>query len=448
MNQSATTLHPAQGPLRGHLQIPGDKSISHRSIMLSSVCHGTSRVSGFLVAGDTLSTVGVFRALGVEIDVQGTDVTVHGRGPEALRPSAAPLDCGNSGTTMRLVTGMLTGLALEATLIGDESLSARPMKRISAPLGRFGGLVHTTDGRAPLRIDPSSAFTGGHHDQKIASAQVKSSLLLAALLSGQPMTLTEPHASRDHTEHMLRALGVPVVSSAHYSGAPTSGPARVELPAWSAPLQARDIQVPADISSAAFLAVAAALVPGSDLILPGVGVAPTRAGLLTILKRAGAKLTISNKRRTGGGEEVADLHLGHGPLRAFEINAPDVPTLVDEIPVLALLAATAQGRSTFKDIGELRVKECDRLARTAHLLRQCGIDVEEGDDWMAIEGRGQRPLKAFEGFDAQHDHRMAAAAIIAALVADGPCSAVGLDALRISYPGFGDDLERLQRGQG
>ena len=435
-------LRPAKGPLRGRLRPPGDKSISHRSVMMASVSHGTSKIEGFLHAADTLSTVGVFRALGVPIEIQGETVHIIGKGPGALRKPAAPLDCGNSGTTMRLMTGLLAGIGLDAELIGDASLTRRPMKRVSAPLNSFGADVRTSEGLPPVIVGAGGSFRGGRYDSPIASAQVKSSLLLAGLMAGVPVEVEEPTASRDHTETIFRALGVAVESSPHYLGE-APGPASVRLPAHKAALKGVDHEVPADISSAAFLAVAAAIVPDSDVTITGCGVAPTRAGLIHILDRAIGGLTITDKGTSPGGEPEADLRVCGGRVASFEIRSAEVPTLIDEIPALAILAGQAHGRSTFRGIGELRVKESDRLERTAKLLRACGVKVETGRDWMNIDGLGGRPFEAFE-FDAPHDHRMAGAAAVAALMAKGPCTVRGLSSLDVSYPSLLSDLESLQ----
>lgn len=442
-SDALTTLHPIKNPLRGRLKVPGDKSISHRSVMLSSVSEGRTQITGFLHAADTLSTVGVFQALGVDISVDGTEVIVEGRGKEALTTASAPLDCGNSGTTMRLMTGLLAGLKLPATLIGDASLSKRPMGRVADPLTALGARVETQGGRPPVRILAEGEFRGGDQTLKVASAQVKSCMMLAALMSGRPMRIVEPQPSRDHSEVMLRALGVPVWSSAHYRDLNCQGPAEVRLPAWEAPLRSPGtLEVPGDISSAAFIAVAAALVPDSAVVMPGVGVTPTRAGVLAALARAGAPCEVMRARQSAGGEPCGDIAAGYAPLKGFEITAAEVPTLIDEIPALGVLAARATGRSHFHGIEELRVKESDRLAMTAELLTRCGVTVETGPDWMIIEGQGDAALKAFT-FDAAHDHRMAAAAILASLVADGPCHLQGIDCLAVSYPALREDLAKL-----
>ncbi len=440
-------VEPAGGPLSGSVRAPGDKSISHRAVMLSSVSHGESVIEGFLQAEDTLSTVGVFRALGVPIEVEGSRVVVQGDGPGALRAAAEALDCGNSGTTMRLVTGLLAGVPGfgGATLIGDASLSRRPMGRIAEPLNDFGARVLTDAGRPPIKVEAGD-FKGGAYRSPVASAQVKSALLLAGLMAGVEVEIVETSASRDHTESLLRAMGVPVASSAHY-GAEVAGEARVSLPAWGGRLEGRVIEVPGDISSAAFLMVAAAIVPGSAVEVRGCGVAWTRAGVLGALERAGVRVERRGARVSSGGEPTADLRIAHGALRGFEIEPHQVPSLIDEIPVLAVLAGRARGRSVFRGVGELRVKESDRLALTAGLLEACGCAVETGQDWLAIQGRGEEAFERFE-FDAAHDHRMAAAATVAALVAEGPCRVDGLESLSISYPEFFNDLKSLQREEG
>jgi len=445
----ATTVHPASGPLLGTLQVPGDKSVSHRAVMLGSLCDGDVEVVNFAPGADNRSTVGVFRALGVavEVDEPGRRATVHGRGLGGLSASASALDCGNSGTTMRLVTGLLVGQRLDATLIGDASLSRRPMGRITEPLTSLGGAVAAVGdgGRPPVVVDGAKcAYVGGAYVLPIASAQVKSALLLAALSAGCAIELTEPSASRDHTEVMLRAMGVPVESSPHYHDAALEGPATVVLPAFTGSLKLARIVVPGDISSAAFLMVAAAIVPGSRVTLTACGHAPTRTGVLDVLAGVGLAFEVIDPREAEGGEPIADLQVQHGALDAFVMAPEHVPRAIDEIPVLAVLAARAQGTSRLRGVGELRVKESDRLERTLALLTACGVKAwAEGDD-LCITGAPDRPFTAFT-YDAHDDHRMAAAAAVAALVADGPCQVVGMESLAVSYPGLLDDLSRLQK---
>ena len=440
-------LEPVRQPLRGAVRVPGDKSVSHRAVMFGSVCDGEVVIDNFAPGADNRSTVEVFRALGAQVTLSedARRVTVVGRGRGGLASPDAPLDCGNSGTTMRLTAGLLTGLGLEATLIGDASLSKRPMGRIVDPLRALGGELRADGerGRPPVVIEGGEAFQGGAAELAIASAQVKSALLLASLMSGRPLALTEPSPSRDHTEVMLRYLGAPVRSSAHYAQPELEGRPEVTLEAWRGTLTARPVTVPGDISSAAFLMVAAAIVPGSEVVLEACGMSPTRVGVIEALKGAAVRLVERDPRNLPGGEPVADLVVSAGPLRGFEVLPVDVPRLIDEVPILAVLAGRADGTTVFRGVEELKVKESDRLAKTAELLRACGREVEVGEDVLTVHGDPEAPYTAFR-YDADHDHRMAAAAIVASLVADGPCEVSGLDSLDVSYPGLVADLESLQ----
>ena len=445
-----TTILPATTPLRGTLRVPGDKSICHRAVMLGGVCAGETLITGFSGGDDNLSTVTVLRALGVSIDVDhdGRAVRVHGAGPNGLRRPDAPMDCGNSGTTMRLMTGLLAGLGIEATLIGDASLSRRPMERIARPLRVLGARVATAEGGCPpVRIHAglSGQLDLPRIDLTVASAQVKSAILLAALLAGRSVRVSEPHPSRDHTESMLRGLGVPVRSSQHYRHPQTPGRAWVELSPVELPLLAGRIAVPGDISSAAFLLAAAAVVPDSDIKIPGCGVAPTRAGILEAFELAQIPVELTTTSTDDGSEPVADLRARSGGTAPIRITPQIVPRLVDEIPVLAVVCGRLPGRSTFEGVGELRVKESDRLGLTAALLRRCGRGAQIQGDSLHIEGDPSAPFSSFE-FDAHGDHRMAAAAIVASMGASGPCQVSGVECLGVSYPGFLRDLETLRGG--
>lgn len=431
-------LVPATRPLRGSIHVPGDKSICHRAVMFGGLAAGTTTIRGFSGGADNLSTIAVLRALGRTV-AESDIVHVEG-GP--LVASSAPLDCGNSGTTMRLMAGLLAGQGVPSVLVGDASLTARPMERVAKPLRARGLDVETTGGTPPVRIGGGGVFEPGEVHLAVASAQVKSCLLLAALGRGQSLTVFEPHASRDHTENLLRAMGVQVESSPHYRAPNQPGPAWVRLPAHREPLAPLDIDVPGDISSAAFLLVAGALVPDSKIELPSCGVAPTRAGVLEALASAGIEVNLGTAREACG-EPCADLSLATTATGPMNVTAPMVPRLVDEIPVLAVLAARLPGVSRFAGVGELRVKECDRLAATVRLLTACGRHVEVAGDDLSVHGNPDAPFRAF-GFDPEHDHRMAAAAAVAALVADGPCHVSNLDCLAVSYPGFLADLEALR----
>jgi 3-phosphoshikimate 1-carboxyvinyltransferase len=414
---------PAAGPLRGRIRVPGDKSISHRAMMLGSLAEGTTEVSGFLEGEDTLATAAAFRAMGVRIDVDGPGRRiVHGVGLHGLKAPAGPLDLGNSGTGMRLMAGILAGQGFASELIGDESLSRRPMKRVIEPLKRMGAAIESREGGlAPLRIAPATAgLVGTHYDSPVASAQVKSCLLLAGLYARGTTSVTEPHRTRDHTERMLRAFGVDVRVDGNTAS--VAGGQR---------LRATAIEAPADVSSAAFLLVAASIVPGSELLLESVGVNPLRDGVLRALRLMGADITLENPR-TLGDEPVADLRVRHAPLRGIEVPEALVPDMIDEFPVLFAAASVAQGTTVVRGAAELRVKESDRIAAMATALRALGARVEETADGAVIHGGtlgGGR-------IDSLGDHRIAMASAVAAQVAAAPvriddCANVGT-----SFPGF------------
>jgi len=432
---------PGAGAVRGSLRVPGDKSISHRSIMLGAIARGTTRVSGFLEGADALSTMNAFRALGVVIDgPDGGRVTVHGVGPGGLRTPAGPLDCGNSGTSMRLMCGLLAGQGLEATLVGDASLSRRPMRRVTDPLVAMGARIDTDDGRPPVRIHPAHGpLHGIDYRMPVASAQVKSALLLAGLHALGTTRVTEPAPTRDHTERMLAAFGVAVS---------VDGPT-VSIEGGRT-LVAADIDVPGDISSAAFLLVAGAIAPESDLTIEHVGVNPTRSGVIEILRRMGADVTLQRPRSVGG-EPVADLRVRGSALRGIEVPPELVPLAIDEFPVLFVAAACARGRTVVTGAHELRVKESDRIAVMAEGLRRLGVSAEPTPDGIVIEGRGER-LAAFDGgeVDSHGDHRPAMAFAVASLRSAAPIRIADTLNVGTSFPGFvelarsvGIDVERV-----
>jgi 3-phosphoshikimate 1-carboxyvinyltransferase len=451
----ALTTSPSAGPLRGSLRVPGDKSVSHRAVMFAALAEGTSHIENFAPGADNRSTIAVFRALGADIhlDEPAARVTVVSPGAAALRSPSEPLDCGNSGTTMRLTAGILVGLGLGATLVGDDSLQGRPMNRVAQPLARLGGLIQATGpgGRPPLVVTPGSRLTSDQIDLPIASAQVKSALLLAAALQGQALVVTEPQPSRDHTELMLRALGFTVSASPHYQHPDEDLPGTPRVTLWftdhlATPPSFRPSHylVPGDISSAAFLLVAAALVPGSEVLLQACGVSPTRAGVLRVFERARIPLPRLHAHTAPGGEPVADLLARALPPDAqpFTIEAREVPTLVDEVPILAVLACLLPGPSVMHGLAELRVKESDRLARTALLVETLGRRAHINGDTLTVEGDPHAPIPPFT-FDAHLDHRMAAAALVAALRAQGPCTLTGHDSLAVSYPALPRHLKEL-----
>ncbi|UCE32970.1 MAG: 3-phosphoshikimate 1-carboxyvinyltransferase [Burkholderiales bacterium] len=414
------------GPVSGRIRVPGDKSVSHRSIMLGAIADGLTRISGFLEGADALSTMNAFRAMGVRIDgpEQGR-VEVRGVGLRGLRAPAEALDCGNSGASMRLLAGLLAGQGFEATLIGDDSLSRRPMRRVADPLERMGARIETRDGCPPLRILPSPGLVGIDYALPVASAQVKSAVLLAGLYAAGQTRVTEPAPTRDHTERMLQAFGVPVGREG--ASVTVTGGAR---------LTATAIDVPADISSAAFFLVAASIAPGSDLWLEHVGVNPTRTGVLDVLRLMGADIEVVDARLAGG-EPVADLHVRGAELRGIDVPAGLVPLAIDEFPALFVAAACARGRTRVTGAEELRVKESDRIAVMAEGLQRLGVDARPTPDGMVIEGRGDRADAFSAGTVVSHgDHRIAMAFAIAGLRAAGPLRVEDARNVVTSFPGF------------
>ena len=430
---SAFSVQPG-GRLSGRLRVPGDKSISHRSIMLGALADGVTHVSGFLEGADAISTMNVFRALGVRIE--GPDrgrVTVHGVGLHGLRGTDAPLDCGNAGTAMRLLMGLLAGQRFASTLVGDESLSRRPMRRVAEPLGRMGARIETRDGTPPVRIHPVPHLHGIDFEMPVASAQVKSAVLLAGLYAQGVTSVTEPAPTRDHTERMLEGFGAKLHREAN----------RVSLRGGQR-LAATSIDVPADISSAAFFLVGASIAPGSDLLLEHVGVNPTRTGVIEILRLMGADIELLDPREVGG-EPVADLRVRSAPLRGIAVPERLVPLAIDEFPALFVAAACASGRTVVTGAEELRVKESDRIAVMADGLRALGVRAEPTPDGMTIEGRGGEPA-VFDGgeVDSHGDHRIAMSFAIAALRAGGRLRIRDTANVATSFPGF----PALARGAG
>jgi 3-phosphoshikimate 1-carboxyvinyltransferase len=410
------------GSITGQARVPGDKSISHRSIMLGALAEGTTRVSGFLEGEDALATVAAFRAMGVEIEgPQDGQVTIHGAGLHGLSAPAAALDLGNSGTSIRLLSGLLAGQSFDTVLTGDVSLCGRPMGRVIDPLTLMGAHIDSQEaGRPPLRIAGGRALQGIHYDLPMASAQVKSCVLLAGLYSQGRTSVTEPAPTRDHTERMLRGFGYPV----------NTDDGVISL-AGGGSLRATDIDVPADISSATFFLVAASIAPGSDLLLTHVGINPTRIGVLNILGLMGADITLQNEREVGG-EPVADLHVRYAPLKGIDIPEDQVPLAIDEFPALFIAAACAQGRTVLRGAQELRVKESDRIAAMAEGLTTLGVVNEVLDDGIIIEGGrlGGGVIRTF------HDHRIAMSFAIAALRAEQEITVLDCDHVATSFPGF------------
>jgi len=415
------TVRPG-GSLRGEIRVPGDKSISHRSIMLGSIAEGITRVTGFLEAEDALATLKAFRAMGVEIE--GPDegnVTIHGVGLNGLKAPESPLYLGNSGTSMRLLSGLLAGQTFDSVLTGDESLSKRPMRRVTLPLAEMSAQIVTEDdGTAPLAISGTSALTGIHYEMPIASAQVKSCLLLAGLYAKEETTITEPAPTRDHTERMLEGCGYPIERVGNKVSI-TSGHR----------LNAVDIDVPSDISSAAFFLVGASIAANSSVRLNHVGINETRTGIIEILKLMGADITLIHEREVGG-EWVADIQVNSSQLKGIEIPEHLVPLAIDEFPVLFVAAACAEGVTVLTGAEELRVKESDRIQVMADGLQQLKVKVEPTPDGMIIRG-GE-----IEGGEviSHGDHRIAMAFAIAGLRSKAPIVIHDCENVNTSFPEF------------
>ncbi len=424
------------GSLRGSVRVPGDKSISHRALLFGAIAEGETRIEGLLPAEDPLSTAACLRAMGVEVTEirAGEPVLVQGVGLDGLQEPADVLDCGNSGTTMRLMLGLLAGrVGRHFVLAGDGSLRGRPMRRVGAPLAEMGAVINgRKEGNfAPLAV-LGQALRGTTIRTPVASAQVKSAILLAGLTANGPTTVIEPAQSRDHSERMLRAFGAQLE---------VGGPGLTEVIVTpGSRLLGQSVVVPGDISSAAFWLVAAAITPGAELTVENVGLNPSRTGILDVLAQMGARLEVLNPRDVAG-EPVGDLRVGHGPLQAFEIGGELIPRLVDEIPILAVAACCAEGVSRIRDAGELRVKETDRLAVMARQLGAMGARIEEFEDGMTITG-----VTALRGaaVDSETDHRVAMSLAVAAGIASGSTTLHRPGAAAVSYPGFWDDLRRLR----
>lgn len=416
---------PPAGPvtgLHGRLRVPGDKSISHRSVMLGAIAEGETRIFGFLEGADALATLAAFRRMSVEIEgpIAG-EVRIQGVGLRGLRRPEGPLDMGNSGTSMRLLSGLLAGQSFPVTLVGDASLSRRPMRRVTEPLALMGARLATSaEGTAPLTIEPPAGLKGIDYSMPVASAQVKSCLLLAGLYAQGETCVTEPAPTRDHTERMLTAFGYAVRRTAN----------RVCLSGGGRLLGCR-LQVPADISSAAFFLVGASISPGSDLTLEGVGINPTRVGVINILKAMGADIELLD-RRTAGGEPVADIRVRAARLKGIPIPVDQVPLAIDEFPALFIAAACAEGETLLRGAEELRVKESDRIQVMADGLRALGIQAEPRADGIRIRGG---PIGS--GLvEAHGDHRVAMAFAIAGLRAAGPIEVRDCANVETSFPGF------------
>lgn len=423
---SVRTIAPTRG-LKGEVTIPGDKSISHRSIMLGSIALGTTEITHFLEGADCLSTIDCFRKMGVEIERKPSSILVHGKGLRGLTAPASTLNVGNSGTTTRLISGILSGQNFATTLSGDDSLNSRPMKRIMTPLNTMGAHIRSLNdnGCAPLHIRPG-ALHGIHYQSPVASAQVKSAVLLAGLYADSPTSVTEPALSRNHTELMLQGFGAYVATDLHTDVTAT---AHVEP---CKELYGQQICVPGDISSAAYFIAAALLVPGSELLVKNVGTNFTRAGFLKVCKAMGADIeTVS--QTIEGGESRADLLVRYSHLKGTVIEGDIIPTLIDEIPMIAIMAAFADGQTVIRDAAELKVKETNRIDTVTAGLKAMGADITPTDDGMIIEGTGHLNGASIQSY---LDHRIAMAFSVAGLASDGETQIVDSQCVDVSYPEF------------
>lgn len=417
-------------PLKGTVTIPGDKSISHRAVMFGSLAEGTTEITHFLKGADCLSTIACFRQMGISIEEKKDCILVHGKGLHGLSAPSTMLDTGNSGTTTRLISGILSGQPFESVLNGDASIQKRPMGRIITPLSQMGANITSLKGNgcAPLKIAPAS-LKGIHYQSPVASAQAKSAILLAGLYADGITSVTEPALSRNHTELMLSAFGAKV-SSEGTTASICSAPRLV----------GQKIEVPGDISSAAYFIAAALMVPGSEVLIQNVGINPTRDGILRVCQEMGADITLLNQKE-GSGEPSCDLLVKYSELKPASIGGDLIPTLIDEIPILAVLAAHAQGTTLIKDAQELKVKESNRIDTVVNALKAMGADVYATEDGMVIHGG--TPLHGAV-IDSFLDHRIAMSFAVAALCASGETTILGRECVDISYPDFYKDLASLQ----
>lgn len=412
----------AGGQLKGSFRVPGDKSISHRSIMLGSLAEGVTHVSGFLEGEDSLATLNAFRAMGVNIEgPTNGHVTIHGVGLHGLKKPEKELDVGNSGTSMRLLAGLLSAQDFDVTMVGDTSLSKRPMRRVTVPLAQMNTIVETNEaGTPPLTIKGGKKLKGFHYEMPVASAQVKSCILLAGLYADGETCVTEPAPTRDHTERMLRGLGYDVTTTGNKICLQGGGT-----------LTATNIEVPADISSATFFMVGASIAEGSDITLEHVGINPTRIGVINILRLMGADITVQNEREVGG-EPVADIRVRYAPLKGIKIPEDQVPLAIDEFPAIFIAAACAEGETILTGAKELRVKESDRIQVMADGLNTLGIDAKPTEDGIVIQ-----PGQLTGGtVDSHGDHRIAMSFAIAALKSNGTIVVEDCANVNTSFPGF------------
>jgi 3-phosphoshikimate 1-carboxyvinyltransferase len=428
VNVSSVIIKPASA-VKGEISVPGDKSISHRSIMLGAIANGVTTVRGFLRGEDNLSTMHAFRAMGVQIDDDGEIIRITGRGLHGLQEPGDVLDCGNSGTTIRLITGLLSGQSFFSVVTGDQYLRKRPMKRVVEPLSRMGArIIGRNNGTlAPLAIN-GGGLKGIAYQSPVSSAQIKSSLMLAGLYADGETSVSEPSLSRDHSERMFKLFGADLTTSEN--GVTVHG--GVEL-------NAQEVTVPGDISSAAFFMVAALITPNSELLIKNVGVNPSRTGVIDILQAMGGDIQLVEPREVSG-EPVADLLVRSSQLKGIAISGSVVPRAIDEFPAICIAAARAEGVTTVRDAKELRVKETDRITAMAENLRLVGITVQEVEDGMDITGSS---LLTGATVDSRGDHRIAMSMSIAALVADSAITVTDIDCVATSFPTFFPLLEKV-----
>lgn len=421
-------------PLKGSIRVPGDKSISHRAVMLGSLAEGTTTIYNFLQGLDCISTIEAFRKMGIDIsnDTTNNKVVIKGKGLKGLNKPSSVIDVGNSGTTMRLLSGILCGQTFDSVLTGDESIRSRPMDRIIIPLSKMGAKIKSKsgDGLPPLEIYSrgETPLKGITYNSPVASAQVKSSILLAGLYADKETKVIEPNLSRNHTELMLKSFGANIVQE---------GNTTTLQPKPS--LKGQEIKVPGDISSAAYFIVAGLIVPGSKLLIKDVGINPTRDGIIEICQRMKANISLENIRDWNG-EQVADIYVEHSNLQGIEIGGSVIPRLIDELPIIAVMACFADGKTTIRDAQELKVKETNRIDVMVNNLKALGAKISGTDDGMVIEGGS--PLHGAR-VESKNDHRIAMSFAIADLMTQGQVDIVGRECVNISYPSFFDDLSSI-----